>query len=96
MPKVKSQIGIEIVKAYVQVWKDYAMIVKLLDRLFDYVSRFYIRLHIKPTLGAAALQIFNTIFYNEVKDIYLAEVLLNLSRYREGHQIEAALIKDAV
>ena len=43
IPQVKSQNGIMIIKAYLQVWKDFSMFVKLLDRMFDYLNRYYLK-----------------------------------------------------
>lgn len=47
-----------IIKAYLQVWKDFAMFVKLLDRMFDYLNRYYLKNQSMKTLGVTALDMF--------------------------------------
>ena len=96
VPQVKSQNGISVVKAYLKVWKDYAMFVKLLDRMFDYLNRYYLKNQSLKMLGVTALEIFNNSFYKEVKDAFLTEVLLNFTKDRNGDQVEDKLMKDAV
>jgi hypothetical protein len=47
-------------------------------------------------LGVTALELFNQIFYNEVKDSFRTEVLLNFTKDRNGDIINKDLLRDAV
>ena len=53
-----------IIKAYLQVWKDFSMFVKLLDRMFDYLNRYYLKNQSMKTLGVTALDFFNSNFHS--------------------------------
>jgi hypothetical protein len=41
----------EFLQAFVKVWDNYSMYVKLLDKMFDYLNRYYIKNHTLITLG---------------------------------------------
>ncbi len=82
--------------AYLKVWDNYAMLVKLLDRMFDYLNRYYLKNQSLKMLGVTALELFNQIFYNEVKDSFRTEVLLNFTKDRNGDVINKDLLRDAV
>lgn len=43
LPEVKRQNGSSILVAYLKVWDDYAMFSKLMDRMFDYLNRYYLK-----------------------------------------------------
>lgn len=47
-------------------------------------------------LGVTALEAFNQIFYNDVKDSFRTEVLLNFTKERNGDIINRDLLRDAV
>jgi len=71
-------------KAYLKIWSDYAMLIKLLDRMFDYLNRYYLKNQSMKMLGVTALEIFNQNFYLEVKDAFRTELLLNFTKDRNG------------
>ena len=67
-------------KAYLKVWSDYAMLVGLMDKMFNYLNRR--NLNNIPgwkALSVTALEIFKKYFYSEVKDAFRTELFLNFS-----------------
>jgi len=40
---MEGQNDLQIIKTYLKVWKDYAIFSKLLDRMFDYLNRYYLK-----------------------------------------------------
>jgi len=83
-------------KAYLKIWSDYAMLIKLLDRMFDYLNRYYLKNQSMKMLGVTALEIFNQNFYQEVKDAFRTELLLNFTKDRNGDIVNPDLMRDAV
>jgi len=59
-------------------------LIKLLDRMFDYLNRYYLKNQSMKMLGVTALEIFNQNFYLEVKDAFRTELLLNFTKDRNG------------
>jgi hypothetical protein len=44
VPQVNEKRGTSgVMTAYLKVWDNYAMLVKLLDRMFDYLNRYYLK-----------------------------------------------------
>ena len=58
------QNGISVMKAYLKIWSNYSMLVKLLVSMFENSNKNY---HLEnsnlETLGVTALEIFNQDFY---------------------------------
>lgn len=44
MPQVNEKKGTSgVMTTYLKVWDNYTMLVKLLDRMFDYLNRYYLK-----------------------------------------------------
>ena len=72
------------------------MLVVFLHKMFDYLNKQTYLKNTKRYLGVTALEIFNKVFFGEVKDIFLREVLDNFNSYRNGGVVDENLLKDAV
>jgi Cullin family len=96
IPFVNSQNGNSVVTAYIKIWSDYAMLVKLLDRMFDYLNRYYLKNLSLKMLGVTALEIFNSHFYEGVKETFRNQVLLNFTKDRNGDIVDRDLMRDSV
>ena len=83
-------------KVYLKVWSDYAMLVGLMVKMFNYLNRFYVINNSLSKLGVTALEIFNQNFYIEVKDAFRTELFLNFTKDRNGEKVEKDLMRDAV
>ena len=97
VPQVNEKRGTSgVMTAYLKIWDNFAMLTKLLDRMFDYLNRYYLKNQSLKILGVTALEQFNQIFYNEVKDSFRTEVLLNFTKDRNGDIVNKDLLRDAV
>ena len=97
VPQVNEKRGTSgVMTAYLKIWDNFAMLTKLLDRMFDYLNRYYLKNQSLKILGVTALELFNQIFYNEVKDSFRTEVLLNFTKDRNGDIVNKDLLRDAV
>ena len=83
-------------KTYLKVWSDYAILVGLMDKMFNYLNKFYVQNVSLPKLSVTALKIFNQNFYIEVKDAFRTELFLNFTKDRNGEKVEKDLLRDAV
>ena len=83
-------------KAYLKVWSDYAMLVGLMEKMFNYLNRLYLRNLSLKFLSVTALDIFQKYFYSEVKDALRTELFLNFSKDRNGEKVEKELMRDVV
>jgi len=83
-------------KTYLKVWSDYAILVGLMEKMFNYLNKFYVKNVSLPMLSVTALEIFNKNFYIEVKDAFRTELFLNFTKDRNGEKVEKDLMRDAV
>ena len=49
----------EFLEAFVKVWEDFTMFAKMLDKMFDYLNRYFLKNQSMSTLGQSALKSFN-------------------------------------
>ena len=84
-------------KFYLKVWSDYATLVGLMEKMFNYLNRFYVNNNFGgKKLSVTALDIFQKYFYSEVKDALRTELFLNFTKDRNGEKVEKELIRDAL
>lgn len=82
--------------AYLKIWDDYVMFAKLLDRMFDYLNRYYLKNQSLKPLGVTALDSFNNLLFNQVKDSFRDEVLKTFTKDRNGDIVDRGLMGRAV
>ena len=56
---MKTKNGFSLLIAYVKEWDNYAMFSKLMNRMFDYLDRSYLKILSFLTLGVTSLKLFN-------------------------------------
>ena len=85
-------------KAYLKVWSDYAMLVGLMNKMFNYLNSHYLNnvVHGFKLLSVTALDIFEKNFYSEVKDAFRTELFLNFTKDRNGEKVEKELMREVV
>ena len=47
--------GQQLVETYVQVWKNYLLFSRLLDKMFEYLNRYYLKNQSMKFLGVVCL-----------------------------------------
>lgn len=57
----------QYLQAFVKIWTDYNMYAKLLDKMFDYLNRYFLKNQSMKSLGQTALFKFNELFYERIK-----------------------------
>lgn len=55
LPYTRSASREDFLKAFVKIWNDYNMFAKLLDKMFDYLNRYYLKNQSMKSLGQTAL-----------------------------------------
>jgi hypothetical protein len=60
----------------------------MVDKMFDYLNRYYLKNASLPLLGMTCLQMFRKHLYEEVKIELRAEVLRQLSEDRNDKQVD--------
>lgn len=47
-----------LMQAFVKIFDDFAMLAKLMDRMFDYLNRYYLKNYALKMLGVTAMELF--------------------------------------
>lgn len=83
--------------AYLKVWDNYVEFVKLIDRVFDYVNRTFLKqLSSGITIGIVALETFNKFQSAPIKVIFITELLKLFSKYRNNEVVDTDLMGRAI
>jgi len=73
---MRQQPKEQYLQAFVKIWTDYNMYAKLLDKMFDYLNRYFLKNQSMKSLGQTALVKYNELFYERIK-VELREVILD-------------------
>ena len=86
----------DFLKAFVKIWNDYNMYAKLLDKMFDYLNRYYLKNQSMKSLGQTALMKFNELFYDPIRIDLRESVLSTLSKDRNNNIIDREIVKRTI
>ena len=86
----------EFLEAFAKVWDDYTMFAKLLDKMFDYLNRYFLKNQSMSSLSATALKKFNEMLYPEVKKTLKEKLLEQISKDRNREAINREVIKKVI
>jgi len=86
----------DFLKAFVKIWNDYNMYAKLLDKMFDYLNRYYLKNQSMKSLGQTALQKFNELYFDAIKVELRDAVKTALSKDRDDHIVDREVIKRTI
>lgn len=81
---MRSQSRDQYLQGFVKIWNDYNMYAKLLDKMFDYLNRYFLKNQSMKSLGQTALMKFNELFYERVKGELREVVLEQISKDRNS------------
>lgn len=83
-----------ILEAFVKTWENYAMIAKMMHRLFVYLDKFFLKG--KKLIGPIALDIFYAHMSQSVKDSLRAALMEEFTRDRNGNVVDRQLIEKVI
>lgn len=72
------------------------MFSKLMDRMFDYLNRYYLKNQSLKTLGVTSLDLFNKNFYEQIKLSFQSELLITFTKDRNGDVVDRNVMTRAV
>ena len=93
---INSRPKVEFLEAFVKVWEDYTMFAKLLDKMFDYLNRYFLRNQSMSSLGQTALKKFNELFYPEIKKTLRELLMQHISKDRNGESVKREVLKKVI
>ena len=64
-PKIKGKHGEQLIQNLVSVWDNYCIYSKMMDRIFEYLNRFYLKNSQMPHIGERCLEMFRTSIFSE-------------------------------
>ena len=62
VPHVQNQRGEAVLTSYLKSWQDFTIVATLIQRLFAYLDKFYLKQHHLETLGERALKMYFKFF----------------------------------
>lgn len=57
-----------LLPAFVKIFDNFAMLSKLMDRMFEYLNRYFLKNQALKMLGVTAMELFVAKCYEKVKD----------------------------
>ncbi len=93
---INSRPKVEFLEAFVKVWENYTMFAKLLDKMFDYLNRYFLKNQSMSSLGQTALKKFNELFYPKIKETLRELLMQNISKDRNGETVKRQVLKKVI
>ncbi|CAM9571939.1 unnamed protein product, partial [Discosporangium mesarthrocarpum] len=93
---LRDQHGEFLLKELVRRWSNHKIMNQWMQKFFQYLDRYYVKHHSKPTLNEAGLMHFRNLVYDVTKKTVVNAVLEVINQEREGAIIDRALIKACV
>lgn len=88
----KGQGQNDLLNAFVKAWDNFAMLSKLMDRMFDYLNRYYLKNQALKLLGVTSMELFINKCYEQVKEPLRAKVLQAFTDDRNGNLADKHLL----
>ncbi|GBG26681.1 Cullin-1 [Hondaea fermentalgiana] len=96
MPVLREKRDEYLLKELVVRWKQHEIMDKWMRRFFMYLDRYHVKHHSLPELHEASLKLFRTIVFQEVKPAFVAAILAQINKERDGEVVDRFLLKQCV
>ena len=73
--QLRQTKGIELLQKLVSKWKDHEIMVKWMQRFFQYLDKFYVEMHSIPKLHDQGFKIFKEVIFNPLVDSITAAIM---------------------
>ena len=94
MSQLTQNSGEDLLSALAQLWEKNTILVFWMQRVFQYLDRFFTKSSTEhPDLFRAALQCFTETVYNKVKDKCVAAMVTVVNRERDGYEINQDVLR---
>jgi len=94
MSQLTQLSGEDLLSALAQLWEKNTILVFWMQRVFQYLDRFFTKSSTEhPDLFRAALQCFTETVYNKVKDKCVAAMVTVVNRERDGYEINQDVLR---
>eukprot|EP00438_Fugacium_kawagutii_P001700 Skav220821 [mRNA] locus=scaffold477:14207:14866:+ [translate_table: standard] len=94
IPQLTQLSGEELLSALAQLWEKNTILVFWMQRVFQYLDRFFTKSSTEyPDLFRAALQCFTDTVYNKVRDKTVAAMVDVINRERDGHEVNQGVLR---
>lgn len=60
--------GVELLQKLVSKWKDHEIMVKWMQKTFQYLDKFYVEMHSIPKLHDQGFKIFKEVVFNPISE----------------------------
>ena len=72
----QGEAGEEFLIRFCKCWTDFTKFAKLIEKLFDFLNRYYLKNQSQPSLGEQSLQDFKEIYFDQrIKSQVIASVI---------------------
>jgi cullin 1 len=93
---LKTKQGDGLLLEAVKRWRDHRIIVRWMQKVFDYLDRYYTKHNNRDSLKDVGLKCFQESCYQTVKDDMKTALLQRILQERNGDQIDRSVMKDGV
>ena len=96
VPVLKEKRDEALLKEMVLRWKHHEVMDNWMRKFFMYLDRYYVKHHSFPALHEASLDKFRSLVFDAVSREFVAAILEQINREREGEVVDRDLLKQCV
>eukprot|EP00756_Hemistasia_phaeocysticola_P006567 Hpha_TRINITY_DN13896_c0_g1::TRINITY_DN13896_c0_g1_i1::g.69912::m.69912/K03347/CUL1, CDC53; cullin 1 len=85
-----------LLKNVVVKWTNHKIIVRWMQKLFQYLDRYFTKHNSRDSLRECGLKVFSEVIYQSVKDELRESLFDHIQREREGEVVDRAHLKEAI
>lgn len=95
-PNILGKSGAQLLTNLVKVWDNYCIFSKTIDRIFEYLNRFFLKNANMPQIGEKCLDMFRMTIFSEAKGTITRAILDQIKLQRSGQAINRENIKKCI
>lgn len=88
--------GPSFLPTLVKRWTNHKLIVKIMEKLFTYLDRYYTKHNSLESLRDCGLKCFNCVIYEDLKGKLFDALFEEIQRERHGYDIDRTILQEAV
>lgn len=96
LPALTGKKGVALLEELKRRWVNHKLYIKWMDKFFQYLDRYYVRVRSAETVSTKGFNIFKTLIFDEVSVEATKAVLELINEDREGHGIAGEVLKTVI
>lgn len=96
LPALSNKRGIDLLVELKKRWQNHKLYVKWMDRFFQYLDRYYVKIRSAEPMNSKGLSIFRNLVFDQISPNITSALLAEITSEREGFDIQEDIIRTVV